>query len=232
MRKLAAILILLVCPMLVNAQEDNYKAIWAHSKKAISIGWVDQDFATETSSVSHSKFGVMFRNERTFPIPSKPIGGVLKFGIDVNLPDLTVAKYNSNDENRTEGWNSTDYDSPLGNYGTWTLTAGVGIGPSVTVAPLAHISGYGRYLMAKIYFHYKPSASALLVDEDGDLDAEYAFCNMFDFGGKIMFRRISIGVEGHWGNGKFKPIVKDDNYESEKTKYKFASTRLYMSYNF
>jgi hypothetical protein len=244
MKNFLMIIMLIVSSLAVNAQEQNdtvynaetprnFKAIWAHSKKALSIGWVSQDFGSETSSVSHSKFGVMFRNERTIPIPSKPIGGVLKFGIDINLPDITVTKYNTDDKNRTEGWSDeTDFENPLGDMGMWTLNIGVGIGPSISVAPLSYTSGYGRYLIAKIYFHYKLSGSALLLDDGGDIDAEYAFCNMFDFGGKISFRRIAVGVEGHWGSGKFKPIVSVEDQETEKTKYKFAATRIYLSYCF
>lgn len=242
MKKFAFILALLTCSFAVNAQENteasnepNYKAIWAHTSNSFSIGWVDQDFASETSSVSHSKYGAMMRYEHSFIFPSKPIGGVLKFGIDLNIPDITVAKYNTDDKDRTDGWESgaVDSNSPIGNLGMWTINLGVGIGPAVHIAPFSHLSNYARYIKAKIYFHYKPTVSALVISEDGDTDGEYAFCNMFDFGGKISFRRISVGVEGHWGNGKFEPVVKvDDLMTTEKTKYKFASTRVYLSLNF
>ena len=111
-----------------------------------------------------------------------------------------------------------------------------GVGPNISVAPFAFLNNGLSCLRASVYFHYQPAMSLYLKSENGDIELAPAFCNMFDFGGMLTYRAISLGVEGRWGKGKFKPIgfntLSIDDDSEEKVTRKFATTRLYISFAF
>ncbi len=249
MKKLFLLVICMFVNIAVtNAQEDidssettntttSDSKVWKHSKRSYSLGWVIQDFAPEYSSVYNSKFGGMMKYDRTFFLHRKPIAGIVKIGLDAVWTDLTIVKLDADNGSRTDNWNSLTSDNEddnTYNIGMWTATYSMGIGPSVTIAPFAKCNGGIKYLKAKVYGHYKPSYTAQLISEDGDLDAKGAFCNMFEIGGKITYKLIGVGVEGNWGNGKFDTFMNEIfTYSSGvKVKHKIANTRIYFSFNF
>jgi hypothetical protein len=231
--------------------------IWKKYTKSFSLGWVTQDFAQEYGSVYHSKFGVMTRFDKTYYLHRRPIAEIIKIGLDAIWSDATIVKLNTENGNRTSNWDSLgdssyeyDYDDDedesgslnLGDIGMWTITESLGVGPSVTIAPFAKSSSGIKYLKAKIYGHYKPSYMAQLYYEDEDFDFKGGFCNIFEIGGRIMYRRISVGIDGNWGSGKFKSMLSglmselmedsDSISDNEKIKHKIANTRVYLSFNF
>lgn len=221
-------------------QLDYNKRVWGKGR-FFRLGYAKAQTQIEGKEVEKSDWSFFLTKGTTYRIPSKPIAGMVKFGIDVTWFDLQVSKYAS-PYDMSEGWTSTLPDIPDDeedlclNIGRLAVGAGMGIGPSVTVAPFSNMAKGLQPLRATLYFHYAPTFSAYVQDED-EGEASYAFCNMMKFGGEIHYRWIGFGMEGRWGSGKFEPLEVDEMAEgtgrtAEKYKRKFASTRFYVQFTF
>lgn len=151
--------------------------------------------------------------------------------------------------NSSDSGYDSDYDDEempgfmdnIENLGHYNLqVSALGVGVNVGVAPLSMFDNAARHLRACIYFHYLPTFGAVLASEDGETEASYGYCNMFDFGGKITYKAISVGIEGLWGSGKFKALDFDLSEDSddgltgdpEKITRKFSTTRFYVAFTF
>ena len=235
-------------------QAQKNQEIWKKGRY-LHISYSFAQTALESSAVEKGKFGFALTKGTSYLFPKKPIANILKIGFDVNWTDISFAKYT---ESSTEWSNDieseySDYDEDdemsgilgkITNLGRMSILVGMlGVGPNVTVAPFASFDNQARFLKASIYFHYQPTFGTYLVLDDGDMSASYSYCNMYQFGGKITWKAIGVGVEGHWGSGKFKSIGLDlgeseygDFFEnsssSNKIKRKFANTRLYLFLRF
>ena len=227
----------------VRAERDRVnKKVWGRNKYFL-IGYSSLETQVEGGFINKNKFGFHIVNGHTYMFPGKPICNLFKVGIDLRFADAEVSKL-KNDGLFSDNWSGSgdsngDSDSFLDDLGCWTITAGVGIGPVVTVTPFSFVNNSARFLKASLYFHYRPSAGVYFVSQDGETDASWAFCNMFDFGGRLTWKMIGVGIGGSWGNGKFKPLIdltdeEDSNpgLTAEKYKRKFASTRIYVSFTF
>lgn len=221
--------------------EDINKRVWGKGR-FLRIGMANAQTQMEGSAVEKSKWSFFLTKGTTYWIPSKPIAGMIKFGIDATWFDLQVSKYDSPFGTSSEGWTSTlpdvsDSDDIFDlNIGRIAVGAGLGIGPSVTVAPFSNMAKGLQPLRATLYVHYAPTFSAYLTDEDSG-EASYAFCNLMKFGGELHYRWIGVGIEGRWGSGKFEPLdveamVEGSESTAEKYKRKFASTRFYVQFTF
>ena len=221
-------------------RKANEKSIWGRGRYT-KIGYSFAQTKLEGANVEDGKFGIFAQkgtNYRVGPV----IADVLRFGIDAVWFDLNFNSYKS--PSTAEGnWTapivpdpdySYDDDENQFNIGRMAATAGMGLGPSVTVAPFARFDNKNlRCLRASLYFHYVPSAGAYIMSEDGDAEFSWAFCNMFEFGGMVTWKWISLGVEGHFGSGKFKHLeFEGESLGAGDSKFtrKFANTRLYLSF--
>ncbi|MDE5857736.1 MAG: hypothetical protein K2H32_05220, partial [Muribaculaceae bacterium] len=187
----------------------------------------------------------------SYLFPNKPFFNMLKVGFDIRWFEISATKYKSN-SNYSGGsswypdygyddWYDDWYDDyEIGHYDVHI--GAFGIGPVVSVAPFSSFNNGLRFLRATLYFHYQPTIGLHVMSEDGEVEGSMAYCNMMDFGGKIQWRWIALGVEGKWGSGKFSSLVDSDDfdydydydydYDSSSTKRKFSSTRLYISFTF
>lgn len=235
-----------------KAANTDFTGIWKQ-KKFWKLSYNIAQTQAEGSPVEKAKFGFGLTSGRTWLFPKQPVADMLKFGFDVNFVDLQVAKFGSPNSGFNMPEDDDDDDGGLlgkfSNLGRWSLQAGIlGIGPNVSIAPFSRMNNASRFFKASIYFHYQPTLGIYLMSEDGDVDASFAYCNIFQFGGQISWKFIGIGIEGNWGSGKFKPIMAefaDDLFDdgglreelgmqsfSGKIKRKFANTRLFISFTF
>lgn len=226
------------------AQREANSKIWGkgrYTNIGFSIAQTGTKFEKEVG-----QFGFSLTKGTTYLFPKQPFWNILKVGFDVNWVDVSFAKYKSTDtdwDNAFEGSMLPDemqeFEDML-NIGRWGVLVGAfGIGPNVTVAPFSTFDNAARYLKASLYFHYQPTFGMYLRSEDGDMEGSYAYCNMFQFGGKITWKFIGLGIEGHWGSGNFKNLSFEDNEfqdwfgekttGSDKIRRKFANTRIYLS---
>lgn len=227
-----------------NEQLKDTQKIWGKGRY-FRLGYALSQTSDGINPVEKSDFSFFLTKGTSYLFPSKPIAGLLKIGVDVIWGDIQFSKYKDTDDGEwtydmsTSDSDDEDYGFNM-NLGHMALTAGMGIGPNVTVAPFAKSNVKGlQYLKASLYFHYKPTYGMYFCSLDDDIELSTAFCNMFDFGGNITYRKIAIGIEGHWGNGKFKPLDFDsllgegeESLGTNKYKRKFASTRLYLQFTF
>lgn len=197
--------------------------------------------AIENGSIYDGKYAFALVKGTTYRVHKNPIAKILKFGIDATWTDIQFAKYK--DPSLTGTWTS-EIDNTLVtgdsssesnfNIGYMALSYSLGVGPSVCVAPFLLLNNkLLSPLHANLYFHYCPTVTAYMASQDGDVEFSGAYCNMFNFGGNIVYKCIGIGIEGKWGSGKFKPIeFVSDGLGSDKYKRKFANTRLYVQFTF
>ena len=206
--------------------KQKYKQIWRKGRY-LDLGYSIAQIGNDYEPVSKGKFGFFLRKGTSYLFPGKPLWGLVKVGFDINWFDLSVAKYKSaNWGDNTTGWGSignsgkddNDYDSDDEDFG---FDADGLMGTLDGVYP---------------------------VSEDGELEASYSYCHMFQFGGKIQWKAIGLGIEGHWGHGKFKQIGFGDMFDegegdkseffgpeassSDKLTRRFANTRIYLTFSF
>lgn len=225
--------------------------VWGKKGRFLRLGYAIGQTSDEFGPVEKGKYSFFLTKGTTYFIPKRPIAGILKFGIDAIWFDAQFTKYKS--PYSDQDWTSeiverdpSDYDyEDEGedfdfNIGRMGLSFAMGVGPSVSVAPFARTSIKGlQPLRASIYFHYSPTVQLYLKSQNGDVELSTAFCNMMNFGGFLTYRAISIGLEGRWGSGKFKPLDFESMFGGDEeglgsTKYKrrFANTRFYLQFRF
>lgn len=253
LRKITAAVLACICCSAIYAQDVNPNDVWKKNNY-FNLGYAKAETGTDFSAVQKSKFSFYLAKGNVYYWPkSKPWFGMLKVGLDVRWIDISMAKYKTDTDETGSGWGessnwNTDYDNSdseffdkLTDLGCYNVTMGAfGIGPNIGISPFAKMSNGLRHLRASIYFHYQPAVTAYILSQDGDTELSWAYTGMMDFGGKITYRAISIGIEGRWGKGSFKPIDfsgilgEDDESGSESIKIdrKFAATRFYIGFTF
>jgi hypothetical protein len=241
MKKIIALLFAIVAFCGAQAESNESKAIWGKGRYT-NIGYTFSQTAAENQPIDKSQFSGFIRKGASYLFPGHALGNVVKIGFDINWFEVSTSKYKSTDV-ISSNWDDEafeDGESELLNIGRWNIMLGAfGIGPNVTVAPFASLNNGARFLKASIYFHYQPTMGAYLVSESGETDISYAYCHMWQFGGKITWKNFGIGIEGYWGKGKFNRLALDEDEDenisfntSDKVNRKFANTRLYLNFSF
>jgi len=230
--------------------------VWKRTR-FFNVSYVTQDLeASDAGAKWKSKFGVAASLGNTYLLHRRPIAGLLKFGLDVKWFDINYVQYKDDIElggKSIAGYtpNIDEEENPFDNFDIdmQQLDAGIGVGPSVHIAPFAKVGHGLEYLKASLYFHFTPSYSAILTDdEDGDVEFNHGFCPFFNFGGAISYKLISVGFESRLGSAKYKmagfddveidPNDPDQDYEvpefgtKGKQKFKTSSLRVYLSLRF
>ena len=159
-----------------------------------------------------SNYGVSFSVGRTFYLHNRPIGGILRFGLDATWFDINYTNYKI----KHITYLGTD------NYQYHQGEASVHIGPSMTINPVGKLNLHG-------YFKYAPSFSMLYAQ--GALYGNYA--TFFVGGVSISYGTIGLGIESRFGNSKYKEFSSDEEGGitiGDKTKYN--GFRVYLMFNF
>ena len=241
-------------PSFGHAQEINdYSSIWKRSK-FFNIGYVSSTITPQNMDGKKSNFGAALVLGNTYFLHSKPIAGMVKIGLDAIWFDINYVNYEKGsfklpnfsgiddwkDYPWDNGWEDYEDETDL-NLGWHKLDIGMGIGPSVHVSPLSFLNNSARDLRVSLYFHFTPSATALIVSDSDDTNVHYGFSPVFNFGGAIQWKAIGFGVEGRWCTAKFNSIstmeiydpITDETYSGHsKSKFKTSSSRVFLRFNF
>ncbi|MBQ8553545.1 MAG: hypothetical protein IJ431_05035, partial [Alistipes sp.] len=125
-----------------RAQEQDkseLNRIWRKRSDYLNLAFVVQNVETNIDELSelNSEWGASISWGKTFYLHRKPIGRVLKFGLDWTWLDLNGACFEQDMYSIFDG----DYHETL-----YQLDAGMQFGPSITVNPVDHlkISTYFR----------------------------------------------------------------------------------------
>lgn len=238
----------------IQTEKDNlsktqkWQSIWNNNKYTMISYAPTTDVTVDGAYKENAKFSFALTKGNTYYLHDKPIGGILKIGLDIRWLDIQATKYEKIEYETSDNWQDNptigDEDTDdalemLNDIGRWDIHTGIGIGPTVTVAPFSMFDNAAKHLRLSFYGHYQPSFGINLISQDGDVESSTAFCNMFNFGGKLIYRRISFGIEKQKGEGKYKQltIFNDDEEDNSDTptikhKRKFSSLRLYVAFSF
>ncbi len=221
-------------------RENNWSKIWS-SGRYTALSYAPSASVKTDGLKEKASFAFAISKGNSYFFPKRPIAGLLKVGFDIRWTDIQVTKYKNHDlandypddnpDDEDDGYD--DILSKFNNLGIWDLHIGAfGIGPVVSVAPFSMFDNAAKYLRATLYFHYQPTFGLHLVSDNGNIETSMAYCNMFDFGGKIQYRWVALGVESHWGSGKFSQIVSfgDNDKADSKINRKFSSFRVYIAF--
>lgn len=246
--------------------ENRLKDVW-RSGRYFNVGYSSAQTVNEISPVAKGKFAFFIGKGTSYLWSKKGFFDILKVGLDVKWFDLDYAMYKKEQVNVSEvaedmlnGWtqnpgatSDVSEKSPYVDVKRMSLLVGMfGFGPNITVAPLAKMNNKARSLKLSLYFHYQPTFGAFFYFPQkkaagygsNDVMAQLGYVSMWDFGGRVSWRNIGLGVEGRWGSGRFKNsqlTVYDEASKStwldapsgvEKFTRKFAETRVYLYFNF
>lgn len=279
-------LAMLFCPMFLAAQDDvrseldslrqevaelnaardadearnMQKRLWGYGRYK-RISYVVQNMTRSAydgfpSSTWGPKFGFGLQIGNTYHLPHKPLGGIVKFGIDATWWDVTYASYQSGKLNSSavvapgETGGIPDFSFPenypeqdivLGDLGIHQFSMSMGIGPSVNIAPFAFSSNKNlQMLKAQVYGHFLMGVSAILYENPDNGDAEINFAALPQGAAGVSFnwKQLGIGFEGRWGSAKYKNLVSSSDFEDDedvdrpKVSFKNSAFRVYLNFHF
>lgn len=112
--------------------DAKYKQIWNKGKYTM-LGYALQDMGTEFTPVLKSKYAFFISKGTTYYFPKRPIGGLVKIGLDMRWTDISVARFEdekiASDNWDVIGGDNGDGDDDSGildrfnNLGRWCLQA-------------------------------------------------------------------------------------------------------------
>ena len=173
-----------------------------------------------------TKGSFFIQKGRTSYLHSKPIAGIIKFGIDYGFIDVTYSKlelkeisYSGESGTRaSDGFDDIVSGDPDGDIGMHKIDYALHVGPSISVNPW-------NKLIATAYFHVMPTASSIIQNDN----FSYGFGCMMAAGVSVAYKAISLGVEGVWGKIKYTQTDfggdedEEEGYDSDNSEDKSAS---------
>lgn len=218
-------------------QEQEMQKTWKR-RKYWKIGITSPNLErTDGEEMKWKTNGSFFiQKGRTSYLHSKPIAGMIKFGIDYGFLDFTYSKLelkevaysNESGTRASDGFDDIVSGDPNGDIGISELTGidlgmhkidyGLHVGPSISVNPW-------NKLIATAYFHVMPTASSVIQNDN----FSYGFGCMMAAGVSVAYKVISLGVEGVWGKVKYTQTDfggdedEEEGYDSDNSEDKSAS---------
>ena len=173
-----------------RAQEQDkseLNRIWRKRSDYLNLAFVVQNVETNIDELSelNSEGGASLSWGKTFYLHRKPIGRVLKFGLDWTWLDLNGACFEQDMYSIFDG----DYHETL-----YQLDAGMQFGPSITVNPVDH-------LKISTYFRVTPTFATVYAVENALFLKNYA--SYLDAGFSVAWRLLSLGVEYRTGKTSY-----------------------------
>lgn len=161
--------------------------IWRRRSDYLNLAFVVQNVETNIDELSelNSKWGASISWGKTFYLHRKPIGRVLKFGLDWTWLDLNGACFEQDMYSIFDG----DYHETL-----YQLDAGMQFGPSITVNPVDH-------LKISTYFRVTPTFATVYAVENELFLKNYA--TYLNAGLSVAWRLLSLGVEYRTGKTSY-----------------------------
>lgn len=210
--------------------EKKNEQVWRRNNKYFNLGYAlytldNRDLGNRWKS----DFAFMLNSGRTFYLHRRPIGGMVKFGIDVTYLEVSYAKYSSGTRL------SFDPDSEIQpdiNLGTHQIDLSVQAGLSVAVNPIDR-------LKISAHCRFAPAASMVIIEDEFNV----AFVPYVNFGGHIAWRFISVGVEGMIGTGRYSGASVNDDLDIESDgfsdmfaisghRFRSSSVRFILGFHF
>ena len=172
-------------------------------------------------------FSISLQQGRNLYFHSKPLWGMVKFGLDYGFMDLSYSKLKLKDieafpsEGTAAGSNPDGFDDIVSpepdrpgissimeemgiNLGMHKIDYSLHVGPTINVNPWKH-------LIVSLYFHAKPTATGIIENEN----FSYGFGVAFAAGFSASYKALTIGVEGQWSKIKYKQMSFNEDYDED-----------------
>lgn len=210
-----------------------------------------------TSMDWEADYAVSVQNGRTAYFHKKPLGGMVKIGLDYSFLDITYSKLNlkhiesaevgdntdntsiPSDPSVSDGFDEIVSDDPSGsilsavgfNIGMHKIDETLSVGPRIAINPVDH-------LMIGAYFHGGFTMSGIYENEN----FSYGFGYTLSTGLCVSYKVIGFGFEYLCGKVKYKQIDFDEMdldelsfsemFSSESFRLKHKGPRVYVSFRF
>lgn len=200
-------------------QSENSIDVWKY-KNHVTFG-ISSQTLTETGSNSKldSKNALSLQFGKTIWLHPEPIANMVRIGLDVNYVELHYAFYK-------ETYATSIYKYYQGEFG-------IGVGPSVYVAPFYNTGKEWAHIRANTYFHITPSASAIYSDGDDESDGSVSYNTFWNWGIGVNYRNFGIGFETRWGKAKYKRYALSGTDPSQdKVTFKTTTSKFTLSFRF
>ncbi len=182
-----------------------------------------------------SDWGAMLQLGHSYCLHRKPIANMVQINLDYTFIDLNFNKYN-------EEKNSPAFDTALGNYNNnplpwlaqkYSLSYGMSLGPSVTVAPLTMLNTPSlHFFKINAYYHIGYNIGLLGMSDHGKTSINMDYFSwghglMNSYGVNLSWKMIGIGWEARSDSPKYKSL--DTAFGSDSYKFKSTSNRIYLT---
>ncbi len=133
--------------------------VWKRTR-FFNVSYLTQDLeAPDAGAKWKSKFGVAVSLGNTYLLHRRPIAGLLKFGLDVKWFDINYVQYKNDIDlggKIIAGYSQfmDEEENPFDNFDIdmQQLDAGIGVGPSVQIAPFAKVGNGMEYIITHVIF--------------------------------------------------------------------------------
>lgn len=226
-------------------RERKIETVWKRKKYwKLGFGIPNIERTDGEAMTWKTEFAVSLQRGKTAYFHSKPLWGMVRFGIDYGFMDLSYAKLKlktaemakaslstptaSPGSNLNDGFDEIVSDDPSGSLlslagvdlGMHKFEYSMHVGPSVSVNPWKH-------LIVAAYFHVMPTASGILENDT----FSYGFGCAMSAGVSVSYKAISVGVEGVWSTIKYKQASFEDD-EGDESQSDEGSTNLFGTKDF
>ncbi len=241
------------------AENEKYEKIWKRRKSwKIGLNKFDIERTDGMPMGWETDFSIHLQRSKTAYFHSKPIAGMIKFGLDygfmnidyskLKLTSVGIAGTSSSTPGTGEssgsvgGFDEIVSEDPSGNVlsmlgmdlGLHKFEYAMRVGPNISVNPYDHI-------IISAYYHLLPTSSCIIENDT----FSYGFGLPMVAGVSVSYKVISVGVEYNWSNIKYKQtsFEEDDSEEddeesgsifgtTEKFKLKQKGPRFYIAFRF
>lgn len=204
-KKIILFSVLVVSSICIYAQETSKE--WR--KKFINLSFTNATISQDNVQDLKSNYGVAFTVGRTFFL-HKPIGDMLRFGIDATWFDINYSNY---EIEHITYWETDKYQYHQGEIS-------LHVGPSITFEPV-------KKLAVHAYFQYAPTFAMLYTGESETFYGNYA--SLWVAGGNVSYKSIGLGIESRFGNINYKPLGSSD---SDNIDSSLSGFRAYLTFKF
>ncbi len=235
-------------------REKYIDAVWKR-RNFLSIGYAIPNIKRVDGLAMAWKtdYSLSFQWGKTFYFHRKPIGGMVKFGLDCGWMRLNYTKLRLNEFNNSsisspsnaDGFDEFEHETS--NYlkmigldlGMHKLEYEMYVGPSININPWKH-------LIISVYGHVGVCGGAIM--ENDNISLGYGF--PISAGVSVSYKAISLGVEGLWSTIKYSQMSFDEEsdesemsdseeefdllsmFNTEEFKLKEKGVRIYITFKF
>lgn len=178
-------------------------------KKFINLSFTNATISQDYVQDLKSNYGAAFTVGRTFFL-HKPIGDMLRFGIDATWFDINYTNY---DIEHITFWETNKYQYHQGEVS-------MHIGPSISFEPIKKFAVHA-------YFQYAPTFATIYTGDNETFYGNYA--SLWVVGGNVSYGVVGLGIESRFGDTNYKPIGSSD---SENRKSSLSGFRAYLTFKF